>query len=347
MSFIFRCPFCNQKLECDDDLENQTTNCPSCGEEIVPIKGNLYQQSINTTSFSTKGIQQSHDHSTILKKIGIILVCVFCAITLLIMLVINIYLKNQVASCKSEIRSLRQTISELKFGAERLKGEADAAVNDGDLDKAKKIYDDLFARHPHKKSDPVYKGAFDNIVRKIAERERIIAQRKAQQEAALLTNRTKKYDHMQSITWYETKRDCKYVTRNGSYGSRYPDEYYSVELYAGRTDNGNKLLRLRTGYYVYGDSRTWIFYKKVQIKGSNGKSVFIATEYPEKKSESGSGSIQEWSDNNVNNIEEELAEIAKSRSIFVKFYGKYPFEFKMNAEQVAAFKEIIARYNAL
>ena len=263
------------------------------------------------------------------------------------MLVINIYLKTQVASCKSEIKSLKQTITELKFGPERLKGEADAAVNDGDLHKAKKIYDDLFARHPHKRGDRLYKRAYDDIVRKITENEKIIAQKKADQEAALLINITKKYDHMQSITWYETKRDCKYVTRRGSYGSKYPDEYYSVELYVGRNDNGNKLLRLRTCYYVYSDYRTWIFYNKVQIKGSNGKSVFITTEYPEKKSESGSGSIQEWSDNNVSGINQEFTEIAKSNSIFVKFYGKYPFEFKMNAEQTAAFKEIIARYNTL
>jgi len=38
---------------------------------------------------------------------------------------------------------------------------------------------------------------------------------------------------------------------------------------------------------------------------------------------------------------------AKSDTIFVKFYGKYSFEFTMTAEQTSAFKEIIALYNSL
>lgn len=171
MSFIFMCPFCNQKLECDDDLENQTTKCPSCGEEVVPVKENLNHRSIKDHHFAVPmENKQFHERSTILRKIGIILVCAFCIIMSLAMFIINISLKNQIASCKSEEARLRETIAELKFGPERLKGEAIAAINDGDLDKAKKIYDDLFARHPHKKGDPAYKSAFDDIVRKIAKK---------------------------------------------------------------------------------------------------------------------------------------------------------------------------------
>ena len=41
MSFIFTCPFCNQKLDCDETLENQVTKCPSCGNEIVPVRPEL------------------------------------------------------------------------------------------------------------------------------------------------------------------------------------------------------------------------------------------------------------------------------------------------------------------
>jgi len=52
MSFIFVCPFCNQKMECDDDLENQTTKCPSCGEEIVPIKENLISNAKDNYHFT-------------------------------------------------------------------------------------------------------------------------------------------------------------------------------------------------------------------------------------------------------------------------------------------------------
>lgn len=44
MSFIFVCPFCNQKLECEDEQENQMATCPSCGGEIVPQKTSSKEQ---------------------------------------------------------------------------------------------------------------------------------------------------------------------------------------------------------------------------------------------------------------------------------------------------------------
>lgn len=37
-SFIFCCPFCNQKIDCDDSFEGKMIDCPSCKQEIVPIR---------------------------------------------------------------------------------------------------------------------------------------------------------------------------------------------------------------------------------------------------------------------------------------------------------------------
>lgn len=337
------CPHCKQHYEIDEQYNGQVVECTTCKNEfyVEPYVENAIQPTPQTQTQVIK--ETPNSKSRLALVIGVILF--FSLIALTILFFQNVSLKKQIATLKTDIISHQQTIDELKFGPERLKAEAEAAVKDGNLEKAKEIYENLFARHPHKKTDSAYMRSFDNIVQQIKDKKRRIAQQKAQQEAALLANISKKYDHMQSITWYETKRDCKYVTRDGSYG--YPDEYYAVELYAGHNDSGSKLLRLRTRYYVYKGSRSWIFYDKIQIKGSNGRSVYITTDYPEKKSEVGNGSIQEWADNNVNDIDDELTEIAKSSSIFVKFYGKYPYEFKMNAEQTAAFKEIIARYNSL
>ena len=337
------CPHCKQHYEIDEQYNDQVVECTTCKNEfyVEPYVENIIQPPPQTQTQVIKDALNSKSHLALV--IGVILF--FSLIALAVLFFQNVSLKNQIVTLKNDIISLQKTIDELKFGPERLKAEAEVAVKEGNLEKAKEIYENLFVRHPHKKNDPTYMRSFNGIVQQIKDKERRIAQQKAQQEAALLANISKKYDHMQTVTWYETKRDCKYVTQNGSYG--YPDEYYAVELYVGHNDSGSKLLRLRTRYYVYKGSRSWIFYNKIQIKGSNGRSVYITTEYPEKKSEVGDGSIQEWSDNNVNDIDDELTEIAKSSSIFVKFYGKYPYEFKMNAEQTAAFKEIIARYNSL
>ena len=72
MSFIFMCPFCNQKLECDDALEGQITKCPKCGEDVVPTKENLsFRPMNNRFSPAPKGeIQRSQqaDSRTTNKK---------------------------------------------------------------------------------------------------------------------------------------------------------------------------------------------------------------------------------------------------------------------------------------
>jgi len=37
-TFIFECPFCGQRMECDDDMDGMTVDCPQCKQEIVPSR---------------------------------------------------------------------------------------------------------------------------------------------------------------------------------------------------------------------------------------------------------------------------------------------------------------------
>ena len=34
MSFVLECPFCGQRVEVPDELNNTTANCPACNQEI-------------------------------------------------------------------------------------------------------------------------------------------------------------------------------------------------------------------------------------------------------------------------------------------------------------------------
>ena len=34
MSFTIECPFCGQRVEVPDELNNTTANCPACGQEV-------------------------------------------------------------------------------------------------------------------------------------------------------------------------------------------------------------------------------------------------------------------------------------------------------------------------
>ena len=56
--FKFVCPFCNQSLDCDDSLEGQVQQCPSCGGEIVPTK-QAADQPVGETIRSAVPLQQT------------------------------------------------------------------------------------------------------------------------------------------------------------------------------------------------------------------------------------------------------------------------------------------------
>ena len=51
--FYARCPHCNQKLECDDDMENTVLICPCCKKNIVVQKPSA------ETGVSTQGKQEA------------------------------------------------------------------------------------------------------------------------------------------------------------------------------------------------------------------------------------------------------------------------------------------------
>ena len=46
MSFRFDCPFCNQHLDCDDELDGQVVKCPYCNQEIAPAKEDSPEDSV-------------------------------------------------------------------------------------------------------------------------------------------------------------------------------------------------------------------------------------------------------------------------------------------------------------
>ena len=354
------CPHCKQHYEVDEQYVAEIIVCQICNTKFqvdcpkndVRTQGYTYGQ---TCMEKIKIIFKSvMSRSTLLISIVSVIAIVMCVIATSLnkqMIILRKDIKSKakiISSLHENIKTKEHIIDVLKYGAKRLSLEAEAAVKDGELDKARLVYEELFKRHPHEKYNSVYRTSYNNIVSLIEKDKKLKEKQRAAREAVMLANIVKEHDYMQSITWYQTKRDCKYVTQKGKYDN-FPDEYYYIELYVGQSDDKkNKLLRLRTRYYTYGKSKgPWIFYDKVQIKGSNGSEVFIATTYPEKKTEVGDGSLKEWADNNVNDIAKELTKIAESSSIFVKFYGKYPFEFNMTGQQTAAFKEIIARYNSL
>lgn len=155
----------------------------------------------------------------------------------------------------------------------------------------------------------------------------------------VLQNVTATRDDIQEVVWYETKRNTR--IENGY-------TTYKVEFYIGKHDSGNLTFRVRTRFFEemsdYHDP-SWIFYERVRLLGDNGARLDITTEYPNKQQDNDRYGLEEWSDDNVP-IERAL-EFKTAQSIKVMFDGKYSHTFNMNAQQLAAFKEIIAVYEYL
>ena len=204
-----------------------------------------------------------------------------------------------------------------------------------ELTSAKRILDDIFRKYPFKKNDSQYTVLSQKVEAELkAEDEKLAREQKAQEDH-LNANPVKiKYDRMEKITWYETARDTEEAFYRG----------YKIEPYFGKHDNGTFILRVRTRF----EGRSWVFYERVKLLGDNDTEVEFFTEYPQKKSEVyDGGEVVEWSDDNLTAQSGKLSELAKSKSILVKFYGKYSREFEMTPKQLRIFKEVMAKYQSL
>ena len=176
------CPHCKQHYVIDEQYAGQTVECSACKKEfcIEPFYDKP-QEAVSQGQGSISNVQVKVRGRIVQLTGGILFV--LSLLVILFMFIKNTSLTKEITALneqinilKNEVKSCQQTIEDLKFGPERLKAEAEAAVKDGNLEKAKQIFDNLFERHPHKKIDPKYKHSFDNIVRQIKDKEKCIAQ---------------------------------------------------------------------------------------------------------------------------------------------------------------------------
>lgn len=148
---------------------------------------------------------------------------------------------------------------------------------------------------------------------------------------------TQKRDDMQKAIWMESLDHVKYTKDNLEFW---------VNPYVGKFDDGEIRLRIKTRYIAerqeYRDSK-WIFYDKIQFLNDRGDEVFLTIDHPEKKTEVENFGITEWADVRG----EKLLKLKDSKSIKVKFYGKYSHEFALTDEQCRAFNEIFNLYEYL
>jgi len=366
------CPHCQQKLDAPPEMAEQITICPACNnkffiaiQEVVKVEKNDtnivnkecpkcgVNIKLNSLKCSFCGLifderqKLLKQHSNGEKKFYFLTFCIIiCLISIIIWQYnITVELRKQINELRDNNNnlagnniSLKNQIDDIKYGAEKLNNEAQSLFQEGKLPDALQKINTLFEKHPDKKVSTLYKSFYNKIQEAILNKEIQLSKEKKELEARLNKNISSKYDKMQYTTWYETTRDIRYSSNDS--------EWYYVELYIGKLDNGKKYFRLRTQYSNLQNKDTkWIFYNQIQLLGDNGKNIYITTDHPEKKSEVCSWGLKEWSDNLV--MEDDFIELAKAKTIRVKFCGKYSSEFDLNENQTMAVKEIIEKYKSL
>lgn len=368
------CPYCRQRYDVDDSYFGTVVSCETCKRDFTV--DNMDEQYIVSDSDKEYVNNKADSSKSTIVPIFLlgalfVVVVIVCAFVIMKMhgrmndyALQNAKLQANVEQLTQQKDELQAKIDDLVFGPETMLQNALAAYETSDFEGAKKIIVQLFDRYPGKRVTKKYLEAYDKITiacekqlaekaeneaKERAEKAEKEAKRRAEKEekeAKALVNISKKYDLMQETTWYETSRNCEKELSKFKYVDA-PNKYYSISLYFGKKDNGTFLLRLRTSFYDATESYNWVFYDRVQLKGDNGVNIYIETKYPEKDSEVGDGSVREWSDNYVGDKAIDFIKLAKADIIYVKFYGKYPYEFVMTDEQICAFKEILTLYESM
>lgn len=162
----------------------------------------------------------------------------------------------------------------------------------------------------------------------------------------LLPDRVKEHillstDKMEGMEWYSSNR-VKLRGRSSSTVYRDGDAIFVVEPYFGKDlATGKILFRMRTRYEDFRDRNydsEWIFYERVQLLGVENDARLNIVPGSQKESNVADSGLQEWSDNLID--AEDFENLMKSKTIRVKFYGKYSREFDLTREQFLMFEEI-------
>lgn len=120
------------------------------------------------------------------------------------------------------------------------------------------------------------------------------------------------------------------------------DKKFYVELYAVQRYSGKKSYRLKTRF----SAPDYLSYDMVVLQGDNGTRLEVKSVHPRKQSSVSGDGIAEWSDDEITD-EEKLSRLARSNSISVQFIGGYKYSFEMDEEEIAAFREVVRKYQSL
>lgn len=235
--------------------------------------------------------------------------------------------ETAVADAQKQLAAIQAELDEVKFAAERLLAQAEAALQREDLQEAQRIADLLAEKHP---------GAAEvtraqEIVTLI---EKAIAEKAAAEQARLAVATGKmrsETDAVRGITFYNDKTTTEYNDVN------------SFHLYIGKNES-RIWLRMRIQY----TDDDWLFIESFVIKADDQR-FDITPDYFDIERDNASGAIWEWYDGAVERKEIKVVQaIIASKSTTLRYNGnQYYVDREITAAEKQALQNVLDAFVAL
>lgn len=267
----------------------------------------------------------------------------------------------EVKALKAELQTIKSELEDVKFGADRLLGQAQAEMKKKNYQAAMSTAQTLLDKHPSaneaKQAPSIIASAKQAIKLKQDEAKRIaeakkreaerkraeakrLADAKVRQEkerlARALRNMRTKYDEVEGMTWYYDKNSPKFINSRSD-----------ISLYMGKKAGSEPWLRFIVSYAA----DDWLFIERFVIKADGQSFTLEPPQYGEGALErdNGYGGIWEWLDVNAEGQHIEIAKaVANSRKAIIRYDGKQYYKDRVvTATEKQAIRNILAAKQAL
>ena len=235
--------------------------------------------------------------------------------------------QRQLADIQKQLTTTQAELDDVKFAAERLATQAEAALQKEDLKEAQRVADLLREKHSGTKEAARAAEIVTQIEKSLADK----AEKEKKRLAAAAAKMRSETDAVKGVTFYTDKSTPNPVMNNAFYA------------YIGKKDD-----RLWLRLYVQFHGDEWLFVRDMVIK-SGDKTWNITPDFNEWKHDNSASSVWEWYDGPVGRTEiEMLKAIAAGDQSMVRFNGDtYYSDYVITAAEKKAVQNVLDAFVAL
>ncbi len=251
--------------------------------------------------------------------------------------------REEINKLIEENKSLKNEISELKYGASRLLSQAESEYTKKNWKETKLILEKLKENHPGSSESTKADSLLNKVISEIKAEEitaaKLAAESAAKEEKIKIdeqkrissaTSRMRtKYDEIEGVTWYSDKSSPKFANAN------------SFHIYFGKKKGESPWLRLKVQY----SADDWLFIRAFTLVVDGRK----FEKSPAKFERDHDGEIWEWYDEGLSSSDLEMIKaIITSKKSTIRFAGdKYYNDRTISTAEKKALQSVLDAYSVL